>query len=65
MLDVHPETKEKSKGERGSKVEKQGASHLSPPVLQPCHHAMLLREEWMGVVVVCIHVHANAWQCHV
>ena len=55
---------EKKKGEkrgerreRGSKVEKQRASHLCPHVLQPCHHAMLLREE-------CIHVHANAWQSH-
>ena len=55
---------EGERGEGGSKVEKQGASHLCPPVLHPCHHAMLLREEWMGVVVVCIHVHANAWQCH-
>ena len=47
------------RGERGegSKVEKQGASHLCPHVLQPCHHAMLLREE-------CIHAHANAWQYH-
>ena len=66
VLDVHPKTKEKRKGgeeggkeERGSKMEKQGASHhLCPQVLQPCHHAMLLREE-------CIHVHANAWQRHV
>ena len=33
---------------KGSKVEKQGASHLCPRVLQPCHHAMLLREEWRG-----------------
>ena len=54
---------EKKKGGRedergeGSKVEKQRASHLCPHVLQPCHHAMLLREE-------CIHVHANAWQSH-
>ena len=63
MLDVHLETKEKRKG-GGSKVEKQGASHLCPHVLQPCHHAMLLREEWRAVVVY-IHVHANAWQCHV
>ena len=66
VLGVHLETKEKrkrgggegEKEERGSKVEKQGASHLCPRVLQPCHHAMLLlREE-------CIHVHANVWQCH-
>ena len=56
---------EGEKEEKGSKVEKQGASHLCPHVLQPCHHAMLLREEWRGVVVLCIHVHANAWQCHV
>ena len=52
------------RGEGGGNDGKTGASHLCPHVLQPCHHAMLLREEWRGVVVVCIHVHANAWQCH-
>ena len=57
--------REGERGEGGGKMEKRGASHhLCPRVLQPCHHAMLLREEWRGVVVVCIHVHVNAWQCH-
>ena len=68
VLGVHPERKRGKRGRKergGSKVEKKGASHLCPHVLQPCHHAMLLREEWRGVVVLCIHVHANAWQCHV
>ena len=50
VLDVHPETKEKRKmGKRergGARWKKQGASHLCPRVLQLCHHAMLLREEW-------------------
>ena len=44
----------KAKGEEGSGRKrrgggndgKTGASHLCPHVLQPCHHAMLLREEW-------------------
>ena len=44
---------EKEKEERGSRMEKQGASHLCLPVLQPCHHAMLLREEWRGCWLLC------------
>ena len=38
---------------KGSKVEKQGASHLCPHVLQPCHPAMLLHEEWRGGWLLC------------
>ena len=34
------------RGEGGGNDGKTGASHLCPHVLQPCHHAMLLREEW-------------------
>ena len=36
------------RGEGGGNDGKTGASHLCPHVLQPCHHAMLLREEWRG-----------------
>ena len=61
--------------ERGSWMEKQGASHLCLPVLQPCHHAMLLREEWRGggccvhpcacqcVAMSCVTSHAIMMSC--
>ena len=64
VLGVHPERKRGKRGRKergGSKVEKKGASHLYPQVLQPCHHAMLLREEWRGGGGCC--VHPCACQC--
>ena len=61
---------EKEKEERGSRMEKQGASHLCPHVLQPCHPAMLLCEEWRGWLLcasMCMPMRGNAMcgiSCH-
>ena len=55
---------------KGSKVEKQGASHLCPHVLQPCHPAMLLCEEWRGWLLcasMCMPMRGNVMHgtsCH-
>ena len=55
---------------KGSKMEKQGASHLCPHVLQPCHPAMLLCEEWRGWLLcasMCMPMRGNAMcgiSCH-
>ena len=68
-----PRRKEKGgrREERGGgKMEKQGASHLCLPVLQPCHHVMLLREEWRAWLLcasMCMPMRGNVMcgiSCH-